>query len=493
MFRQKGSLSMGAIVAVIDKKGKNASEAAVAMLRILEHKGIEAFGIASSRNIEIDKSTEALQRQNIRSSVIVGHAFSRIVKGDKPQPIKLENATLVFEGRIYPTSKISDAELVAQKLGQEETIKPLFEAEGFFAFVIVKQEKIIAGRDTFGIYPLYYGENSEFAALASERKALWRMGIKDANSFPPGHTALVSREGFQFKPVRTLTYSGAKSTTMQVAAEQLQKLLRQSVNERVSGLREVTVAFSGGLDSSLIAFLAKNSGTDVHLVHVGLKDQSETEHAKRVAEELKLPIHVYLYENEDVEKIILRVLWLIEESDPVKTSIGIPFYWAAEKTAEMGFKVMLAGQGADELFGGYRRYVDDYLGYGEEKTRKTLFKDVLKMYEANFERDFKISDFHNVELRLPFATYQIAKFAVNLPLELKIGLPDDGLRKLVLRKAAENLGLPQLITERPKKAIQYATGISKVLKKLASKNKLSVGEYTRQIFQKALKEMMEYE
>jgi asparagine synthase (glutamine-hydrolysing) len=485
---------MGAIVAVIDKRGKNATEAAVAMLRILEHKGIEAFGVASLKHVEIEKSIEALHSQNVRSSVIVGHAFSRIFKTDKPQPIKLENATLVFEGRIYPTtSRVSDAEIAAQKLGQKEAIKNLFASEGCFAFAIAKPEKIIAGRDAMGIHPLYYGENFKFAVLASERKALWRIGVKDVNSFPPGHVALVDRKGFQFKPVRTLTYSKAKPTTMHAAAKQLQKLLQQSVNERVSGLREVAVAFSGGLDSGLIAFLARNSGADIHLIHVGLKNQLETEYAKKVAEELKLPIHVHLYNEEDVEKTLLKVLWLIEESDPVKASIGIPFYWTAEKSAEMGFKVMLAGQGADELFGGYKRYIDDYLRYGDEKMHKILFGDVLKMYETNFERDFKICNFHNVEPRLPFVTCQIAKFAINLPVKLKIKLPDDGLRKLVLRKAAENLGLPQLIVERPKKAMQYATGISKVLKKLARKNKLSMNEYTQRIFQKALKKMMEYE
>jgi asparagine synthase (glutamine-hydrolysing) len=485
---------MGAIVAVIDKRGEDATEAAVAMLKILKHKGIEAFGIASPRHVEIEKSTEMLQSQNINSSVIVGHAFSRVFKTDKPQPIKLEDATLVFEGRIYPTtSKISDAEIFAQVFGQKEAIKNLFASEDCFAFAIAKRGKIIAGRDVMGIHSLYYGENFEFAALASERKALWRIGIKDVNSFPPGHAALVDKESFLFKPVRTLTYSRVKPTTMQVAAKQLQKLLQQSVNERVSGLREVSVAFSGGLDSGLIAFLAKNSGADVHLVHVGLKNQLETAYAKKVAEELKLPIYVHLYDEEDVEKILSRVLWLIEESDPVKASIGIPFYWAAEKAAEMGFKVMLAGQGADELFGGYRRYIDDYLRYGGEKTREILFSDVLKMYETNFERDFKICDFHDVELRLPFATYQIAKFASSLPVKLKIKLPNDGLRKLVLRRAAENLGLPQFIVERPKKAIQYATGISKVLKKLARKNKLSMKEYMQRIFQKALKEMMGHE
>jgi asparagine synthase (glutamine-hydrolysing) len=486
---------MGAIIAVIDKRGKNATQTAVAMLKIfLEHKGIEAFGIASPKQVQIEKSAEALNSQKINSPVIIGHAFSERIKTDKYQPIKLKDATLVFEGRIYPTtSKITDAEIFAQKLRQKEAVKNLFASEGFFTFAIAKQEKITAGRDAMGIHPFYHGENFKFVALASERKALWRIGIKDVNSFPPGHVALVDRQGFQFKPVKTLSPSGVKPATMQVAATHLQKLLRQSVSKRVSGLREVTVAFSGGLDSSVIAFLAKNSGADVHLIHVSLKNQLETEYAKKVAEELKLPINVHLYDEEDVEKILSSVLWLVEEPDPVKASIGVPLYWVAEKTARMDFKIMLAGQGADELFGGYKRYTDGYLRCGSEKTRQVLLSDILKMYETNFERDFKICNFHNVELRLPFATYQIAKFAIDLPVKLKIKLLDDGLRKLVLRRAARDLGLPKFVTERPKKAIQYATGISKVLKKLARKNKLSMNEYMQRIFQAGLKEMMERE
>jgi len=276
---------------------------------------------------------------------------------------------------------------------------------------------------------------------------------------------------------------------MQVAAKKLQKLLQCSIKERVSGLSEVAVAFSGGLDSSIIAFLAKNSGVDVHLIHVSLENQPETEEAKKAAEKLELPIHFYLYDAGDVEKVLPKVLWLIEEPDPIKASIGIPFYWTAEKAAEMDFKVMLAGQGADELFGGYQRYVHDYLTYDGEKVRETIFNDVLKMHETNFDRDFKICNFHNVELRLPFATYQIAKFATELPVELKIAMKDNGLRKLVLRRVAENLGLPQFIAKKPKRAIQYATGVNKILKKLATMKGMPMKEYIQETFQTVLKKM----
>jgi len=484
---------MGTIIALVNKKGENATEAAVAMLKILRHRSLEAYGIASPTIVKIEKSIEALQNQNVNSPVVVGHAFSKIFSWDKPQPISLEDATLVFDGRIYPTAiEIFDAEAVAKKLQQNhEEVKTIIkETNGDFAFAVAEPERIIAGRDVMGIRPFYFGENMDFAALASERKALWRIGIKIVKSFPPGYVVLVDRNGFKFSLVKTLSYSKAKQMTMQVAAKKLQKLLQQSMKERVSGLKEVAVAFSGGLDSSIIAYLTKNLGVAVHLIYVSLRNQPEIEHAKKAAEELELPINVHLYDEEDVEKVLSMVLWLIEEPEPIKTSIGIPFYWTAEKTAKMNFKVMLAGQGADELFGGYKRYVSDYLRCGSEKVQKTIFKDTIKMHETNFERDFKICNFHNVELRLPFAAYQIAKFATDLPVELKMEKRENGLRKLVLRRAAENLGLPQSIVKKPKRAMQYTTGVDKTLKKLSNKAGLSLKEYLQKAFYTVSKKMV---
>jgi asparagine synthase (glutamine-hydrolysing) len=277
---------------------------------------------------------------------------------------------------------------------------------------------------------------------------------------------------------------------MKNAAEKLQVLLERAVRERLTGLSEVTVAFSGGLDSSIIAFLSKKLGADVQLIHVSLKDQAETEHAKITAEELKLPIHVFTYSENDVSEVLPLVLQTIEEPDPVKASIGIPIYWAAEKSAEMNRRVMLAGQGSDELFAGYKRYVDAYIKGGSDKARETIFRDIIGIHETNFERDFKICSFHGVEMRLPFATYEIAKFAVDLPIELKIQPSDHTLRKLVVRQTARNLGLPQATVDRPKKAMQYATGVNDTLNRLAKRKHLTLKEYIHETFQHTLKRKM---
>jgi asparagine synthase (glutamine-hydrolysing) len=477
---------MGALAAVINKKGEDAKEEAVAMLETLEGKGTEAFGIASSNEMKIEKSLDALLKIDISSPIVIGHVFSKVLATDKPQPIDSGNAMLVFEGRFYPiVNGVSDAETVAEKLRQnrENAVKNLIgESKGNFAFVVAEPKRLIAGRDAVGMYPLYYGENDDTVALATERKALWKIGIEKTDSFPPGQMAVIDNEGFKFTPVKTLAKPRTKQLGIQDAAKKLQALLVLSIKDRVSGLKEVAVAFSGGLDSSIVAFLAKRSGVNVHLFHVSLENQPETETAKQAAEELALPIHIFQYREDEVKKVLPSVIRLIEESNPVKVSIGIPVYWAAETVAKAGFRVMFAGQGADELFGGYKRYLDDYSRYGKQRVQEKIFQDISGLYENNLERDFKICNFHNVELRLPFATYEMAEFTKDLPLQLKIGSASDQLRKLVLRHVAKNLGLPQFIVKKPKRAIQYTTGITKALRKNAKKEGSSLKEYVQNLF-----------
>jgi asparagine synthase (glutamine-hydrolysing) len=479
-------LGLKTTIAVLDKRGNNATPALVTALKLLYPENSAGFGIASSSMFTIERDIERLQSQNVRSPIVIACALSRILPQGEPQFMRLENAMLIFDGRTYSlTRRISVSEAIAKKPRQniDSAIETLLrEAQGDFSFVIAEPQRIIAGRDSIGVQPLYYGENRSVAALASNRKALWKLGLEKTWSFPPGHLAFVSHGGFTFKPVKTLVYSKPKPITMQKAAEALQKMLEQSVRMRVLGISEIAVGFSGGLDSSVVAFLAKKYGANVQLVHVSLENRPETEEAKRAADELELPIQVCLFKEADVEKVVSKVVEIIEDPYPVKVSIGVPFYWTAEKTAEAGFRVLLAGQGADELFGGYQRYVNDYLLYGEEKVRRTMFNDVVRLHESNIERDVKICSFHDVELRLPFASYEIADFALSLPVELKIQKKADSLRKLVLRKVAENIGLPASITQKPKRAVQYSTGINDALKKIANKHKRTIKEYVNALF-----------
>jgi asparagine synthase (glutamine-hydrolysing) len=477
---------MAAIIALQNKKGRNATQTAITMLKALSLKKAETFTIVSPTTIKTEKNAESLQHSRINSPTLIGIALPETISEENPQLIKLEKTALILSGTIYTTNTNPEPESFCRKIQQnpEKALGWLItKTDSNFVFTLIEAEKLVAGRDALGTRPLYYGENNEWTALASQRKALWKIGINNELAFPPGKIATVTKNGFQFKPLRELAYSNPKPIAMQFAAKKLHTLLQRSIQNQISNLKEIALAFSGGLDSTVIAAMAKKLEADVHLIHVSLKDQAETEHAQQIARELDLPIHVQLFDENDVEKTLPKVLWLMEETNPVKTSIGIPIYWTAEKASQMSFKALLAGQGADELFAGYEKHVQTYVQHGRKKAQEAIFEDIVGMYEANFERDSKICSYHGIDLRLPFATYTIAKFAANLPIELKIEKSPATLRKLVLRQLAKNIGLPKLATEKPKKAIQYTTGITKTLKKLAKRNKLALNDYLEKTFQ----------
>ncbi len=400
--------------------------------------------------------------------------------------LQLDEAALLFEGRVVLDCTENSCYGTVCKMPRftaKPSLQTLIEqADGDYSFLMVKDGWVAGARDPIGVQPLYFGENRDIAAFATNRKALWKLGIETPTSFPPGNLAFVNKEGFKFKPVKTLTFKEPKPITIDDAAKTIQSLLEQSIQRRVHGLKEVSVAFSGGLDSSLVAFLANKSGVKVNLFHVSLENQSESEDAIEAAEALNLPLQVDLFKDSDVETVLPKVVELIEEPDPVKASIGVPFYWVAEKAAEAGFKVMLAGQGADELFGGYQRYVKEYCSKGE-KVSKTMFSDVLGLYESNLERDLKITGFFDVELRLPFGAFDLAEYALTLPLDCKFEQKPDTLRKLVLRRVALNAGVPKSISDKPKKAVQYSTGINDAVKRIAKRQQKTVNQYITELFQ----------
>ena len=325
---------------------------------------ISHFAVVTPKKSFFEKPLGIVNRQGLNASTVLGCISSRAIVSSNYDFLQLEDAALAFEGRVYaPIPKAALTEQVAKEPQHCETaLQTLIEqADGDYQFMMIKEGWIAAGRDPIGVQPFYYGENRDIAAFATNRKALWKLGIENPTSFPPGTLAFANKDGFKFKPVKTLTYTEPKAVTLDKAAETLQALLVESVQRRVHGLKEVAVAFSGGLDSSVVAFLASKQGVKVKLLHVSLENQAETEEAIEAAEALDLPMQVDLFKDSDVEATLPKVVELIEEADPVKAAIGVPFYWAAEKAAEAKFKAMLAGQGADELFGGYQRYVNECL------------------------------------------------------------------------------------------------------------------------------------
>jgi asparagine synthase (glutamine-hydrolysing) len=483
---------MGAMVAVVSKKRESAYDTAVIMLEALKHRGSDSFGVASQNEVAIKKALAELRGEHIDSDMLIGHILNRLLPTDTAQPVHMGKFALVFEGRLFPTSDMEDAiRPFSEKLAcSEEGAARLIQTyDGSYVFAIAGSKRVLVGRDTVGTCPLYFGESKDFCAMASERRALRRVGIVKIDCFPPGTVALVDKTGFHFKTAKIIALPPKQRMAGSNAASLLETALLQSTKERVSDVEEVVVAFSGGIDSSLIALLAKLCKVRTHLVYVTLEDERETVFVRQAAETLGLPLHIAEYTLKDVAEVLPKVLWLIEEPNPVNASIAIPVFWVAEQASKLGLRVLLAGQGADELFGGYRRYIDNLMSEGVVNLRRQLYDDVVSLHETNFQRDSKVCAFHQVELRTPFSDLEVIELALRIPVEMKIASPMDRLRKGILRQTASNLGIPDFIAEKPKRAIQYATGVNNAIRKLAKRERLTMRGYVEKLFAETRNEL----
>ena len=130
--------------------------------------------------------------------------------------------------------------------------------------------------------------------------------------------------------------------------------------------------------------------------------------------------------------------------------------------AEDNIAVAISGQGADELFGGYKRYIESFVN---GTLNEDIRNDISNMYHVNLQRDDACSMLNSVELRLPFLDEKLVELALNIQDNKKIVSMHDDMRKSILRKLAFEEGLDYNIAYRAKKAAQYGTGIDKVLRK----------------------------
>lgn len=475
---------MGSLVSMISKRGENVIPKVVKMLNVLRHRGSEKYGISTDKTLIITKELSNLL--DINSDIALGYNFSQILPGDIPQPLEGKDFKIIFEGRIFSPSIRKDAiiDLINRFSNIKDAAKNMIkEVNGSFSFIILKERQLLIGRDPIGGIPLYFGDNKQFYALASERKALWLLGIKNNHikSFPPGNVAEITRNMVEFQPIKILKKPRINLIKENDAIKKLYSLLLKSIRERTADLKRASLAFSGGLDSSIIAELMKNCGITPLLLSVGLEGAKELEYAEKIAEEINLPFVAKTYTLDDVEETLFKVLWLIEEANPLKVAISIPIFWVADLSSRMSYKVTFSGQGSDELFAGYYKYLKE-LEKSRENIEQVLYRDVIQLYESSLEPNEKIGSFHGVETRFPYMDFELASFALSLPIELKMESEKDYLRKRILRKLAKHIGLPPEIYLKPKKAIQYGTGVNDALKKIAKKKGLSMRNFINQVF-----------
>ncbi len=245
---------------------------------------------------------------------------------------------------------------------------------------------------------------------------------------------------------------------MDPRANILAELLRDSIQCK----GEIVLAFSGGLDSGILAYLLKDC--NVKLYTAGVQGSKDLENAKEAAKILSLPLQIIDLNEYDILEGILFLKRIEPSIGAVEVSFELPLYFVCSYADEQD---IYTGQGSDELFGGYAKYLDN---------PALMTEDLNKLLAKTKPRENKIATLLGKNLHTPYLSDRVIEFARNIPLELKI---KNGVRKYILREAAAYLGVPESIVEREKKAAQYGSGIWKLMKKMAKERDLSVDEFVK--------------
>lgn len=472
---------------IVGLQGNFKADDLITMLKTSKNRGKDASGIFLDGKIQKGIDLNDFNDENAYS-LGLGHNLLAVHnlenRTSHTQPIAKNTLTLVFNGEIYNYSSLknllakltkndninSDSELLINLIDfyyQDDLLRAVTQVnnllDGDYAYAVTDGINLAVSRDPLGVKPLFYTQN----AFASSKQCL----KGDIKTLKPGHILY----NWEEIPPKTDIFQKRFETDNR----KLEKLLKLAVLKRVEDLNEVGVIFSGGVDSSLIALLLReislNKNLKVTLYAVGKKDSKDVVAAKCVAEYLGLPLKVHDITESIVKDSLKDVVQAIGENNLMKIGVGMTVYLASKMIAEDNIKVAISGQGADELFGGYNRYLNSYR---ENTLDDELRYDMANMYHVNLERDDACSMANGVELRLPFLDKNLVEFALNIPVRYKISGSDDKLRKNILRKTAFNLGLDKQIAYRPKKAAQYGTGIDKILRKKVLKD-IDIGEYLK--------------
>ena len=230
---------------------------------------------------------------------------------------------------------------------------------------------------------------------------------------------------------------------------------------------EGITALSGGVDSTLVAHLAGRE-----CVAVGLAGSHDLRQARHAADILGLTCTAVTITPDEIADALPGVIRAIPKKDPLNTGIALTQYFVARSARDQGYRRIITGQGADELFGGYLRYLET----------RTLSEDLDRDFaglEQQAARDQAVAALHGTYLSMPYLDCRVVRAAREIPPGEKV---QGGHRKVPLRKVAEH-HIPAEFAWYEKKAMQYGSGVWKELQRLARKNgyKTSVQDYIDQI------------
>ena len=371
---------------------------------------------------------------------------------------------IVFDGELYNEKEAGQHDVELFRDYYERHGKACFSLlEGSYVCAIFDDGELILARDQVGARPLFYGSEHDLLCFSSEMKGLIDHIRFDVHELPPAHLYSTD-EGL--KPFDPFVPDVPEVGDIKQTAMTLRDLVIQAVKKRMNGVRGC--ALSGGLDSSIIAAIAKEYNPDLHLF-TGTIDSApgpDLENAILMADFLGLEHHIYRITNSDISDFIPEAVWYLESFDEDCISGLLSNYYVARMAKEYTDYV-LVGEGADELFGGYRMVLKSP-NVIDDRHREELARKLLEIaYNTALRRLDRAWMANAVVYQTPFLDPKVVAFAEKIPMEWKI-YGEQQVEKFVLREAFRDM-IPEKIANREKLRFAMGVGTDDIMDMLISK------------------------
>lgn len=399
--------------------------------------------------------------------------------GQQPLAGAVGDVWLVGDGEIYNHRRIrnqlgaerfrtgSDLEAALQ-LYEELGSTAFNELWGPFALVIAADDgRFVAVRDQLGLSPLYWARRGGTTLFASEMKAFdedWRSAVEP---FPPGHTwtpegGLVAGPAFPAGAPVLLKSRRPDEEPPEWVFDALRDTLVRAVEDNLAVDVPVGVLLSGGVDSSIVTAIAARrtaeQGKTLKSFAVGLEGSPDLLAARVMAAAAGTDHHELIYTAQDAIELVPEVIARLESFDPTLVHSAVPNYLVSRLAAEH-VKVVLVGEGADELFAGYSHYDRHDAG---EALHEELLETIEGMHIGGLMRVDRVAGAHGLEPRLPFLDLDVVELALALPPAWKLTGPQRPA-KWLLRRAFDGL-VPDEVLWRRKAQFGEGTGMNDVLR-----------------------------
>ncbi len=413
---------------------------------------------------------------------ILGHvrlAILDVSGGAQPMTNERGDLAVAFNGEIYNHRALrapiedrhvfktrSDTEILLH-LYEDQGEDMLPSLDGMFAFALAGPKGMLLARDPIGIKPLYYGRKGNTFIAASELKAFPAMD--ELQALPAGHAVLAGGEPWRFSPPFPPKLTIEDAPLAEVLAE-VRRRLEAAVYKRLMSDVPVGVYLSGGLDSSLVAAMMRPHLVELLSFTAGIKGAPDLAMAKSVSEYLGTEHYELLYTEDDVEEALPEVIRYLESFDAPLVRSAIPMYFLST-LARRHVKVVLTGEGADELFAGYA-YLDAFRK--DEDLARELAAIVERLQDTNLQRADRITMRHGIEARVPFLDMDLVRYVMRLPAALKKRRKDKP-EKWLLREACKGI-LPFEVLHRKKLKFSEGAGSADVMAQRA-RAKISPDEF----------------